>query len=285
MTLHGLAERKDKLANNEIIVDIKSFTFDENHETTLKEKLEYLKTHTFTVYTGDDEDTKNLEKCKVVGVLDYSKDEDKYHGVYIVPENIFGYSQEWTKGKGDYDFAVTAMPKKTSDIEDIVKYCYTIRDGVKYQMQNSVTYELDTVDEILKVMSKIFFYVGLGFALFAMIMLSNFIATSISYKKQEIGILRAIGARSNDVFRIFFAESFVIAMVNFVLACTATGVGTAILNGLFRSRVGILITVLNFGIRQIALLFIISIGVAVVASFIPVYRIASKKPIEAIRNK
>ena len=277
--------KKDKLANNEIIVDIKSFTFDENHETTLKEKLEYLKTHTFTVYTGDDENTKDLEKCKVVGVLDYGKGEDKYQGVYIVPENIFGYSEEWTKGKGDYDFAVTAMPKKTSDIEDIVKYCYTIRDGVKYQMQNSVTYELDTVDEILKVMSKVFFYVGLGFALFAMIMLSNFIATSISYKKQEIGILRAIGARSNDVFRIFFAESFVIAMVNFVLACTATGVGTAILNGLFRSRVGILITVLNFGIRQIALLFIISIGVAAVASFIPVYRIASKKPIEAIRNK
>ena len=277
--------KKDKLANNEIIVDIKSFTFDENHETTLKEKLEYLKTHTFTVYTGDDENTKDLEKCKVVGVLDYGKGEDKYQGVYIVPENIFGYSEEWTKGKGDYDFAVTAMPKKTSDIEDIVKYCYTIRDGVKYQMQNSVTYELDTVDEILKVMSKVFFYVGLGFALFAMIMLSNFIATSISYKKQEIGILRAIGARSNDVFRIFFAESFVIAMVNFVLACTATGVGTAILNGLFRSRVGILITVLNFGIRQIALLFIISIGVAAVVSFIPVYRIASKKPIEAIRNK
>lgn len=277
--------KKDKLANNEIIVDIKSFTFDENHETTLKEKLEYLKTHTFTVYTGDDENTKDLEKCKVVGVLDYGKGEDKYQGVYIVPENIFGYSEEWTKGKGDYDFAVTAMPKKISDIEDIVKYCYTIRDGVKYQMQNSVTYELDTVDEILKVMSKVFFYVGLGFALFAMIMLSNFIATSISYKKQEIGILRAIGARSNDVFRIFFAESFVIAMVNFVLACTATGVGTAILNGLFRSRVGILITVLNFGIRQIALLFIISIGVAAVASFIPVYRIASKKPIEAIRNK
>ncbi len=277
--------KKDKLANNEIIVDIKSFTFDENHETTLKEKLEYLKTHTFTVYTGDDENTKDLEKCKVVGVLDYGKGEDKYQGVYIVPENIFGYSEEWTKGKGDYDFAVTAMPKKTSDIEDIVKYCYTIRDGVKYQMQNSVTYELDTVDEILKVMSKVFFYVGLGFALFAMIMLSNFIATSISYKKQEIGILRAIGARSNDVFRIFFAESFVIAMVNFVLACTATGVGTAILNGLFRIMGGILITVLNFGIRQIALLFIISIGVAAVASFIPVYRIASKKPIEAIRNK
>ena len=89
---------------------------------------------------------------------------------------------------------------------------------MKYQIENSVTFELDTVNEVLKVMSKVFLYIGIGFAVFAMIMLSNFIATSISYKKQEIGILRAIGARSNDVFRIFFLESFIIAMINFVLS-------------------------------------------------------------------
>ena len=88
---------------------------------------------------------------------------------------------------------------------------------MKYQIENSVTFELDTVNEVLKVMSKVFLYIGIGFAVFAMIMLSNFIATSISYKKQEIGILRAIGARSNDVFRIFFLESFIIAMINFRL--------------------------------------------------------------------
>ena len=124
-----------------------------------------------------------------------------------------------------------------------------------------------------------------GFAVFAMIMLSNFIATSISYKKQEIGILRAIGARSNDVFRIFFLESFIIAMINFVLSTIGTGVATAIINGMFRKKAGILITILNFGPRQILLLLVISIGVAAVASFIPVYKIASKRPIEAIRNR
>lgn len=48
---------------------------------------------------------------------------------------------------------------------------------------------------------------------------------------------------------------------------------------------GVLITVLNFGPRQIILLLLISLGVAAVASFIPVYKIASKRPIEAIRNK
>jgi ABC-type antimicrobial peptide transport system permease subunit len=152
-------------------------------------------------------------------------------------------------------------------------------------MQNSVTFELNTVDEVLKVFSKVFFYMGLGFAIFAAIMLSNFIATSISYKRQEIGILRAIGARSNDVFRIFFSESFIIAMINFLLAAISTGVATAFINKIIRDKTAILITILNFGPRQITLLLAISVGVAAVASFIPVYKIASKKPIEAIRNK
>ena len=70
-----------------------------------------------------------------------------------------------------------------------------------------------------------------------------------------------------------------------VCAVFGTGVATAIINGMFRKKAGILITILNFGPRQILLLLVISIGVAAVASFIPVYKIASKRPIEAIRNR
>jgi AGZA family xanthine/uracil permease-like MFS transporter len=75
-------------------------------------------------------------------------------------------------------------------------------------------------------------------------MLSNFIATSISLKKQEIGILRAIGSRSNDVFRIFFAEAFIIAMINFFLAIVSTGVVAGVINSILRDDIGILITML-----------------------------------------
>ena len=207
-------------------------------------------------------------------------------------ENINFSDDEDLKKLKDYfirksEMIKTSLENKFSkkDIEKLVKYCYTEQGNMKYQIENSVTFELDTVNEVLKVMSKVFLYIGIGFAVFAMIMLSNFIATSISYKKQEIGILRAIGARSNDVFRIFFLESFIIAMINFVLSTIGTGVATAIINGMFRKEAGILITILNFGPRQILLLLVISIGVAAVASFIPVYKIASKRPIEAIRNR
>ncbi|MEE1075341.1 MAG: FtsX-like permease family protein, partial [Acutalibacteraceae bacterium] len=152
-------------------------------------------------------------------------------------------------------------------------------------IQNSVTYELDSIDAALKEVSKIFLYIGIGFALFAALMLSNFIGTSISYKKQEIGILRAIGSRSNDVFRIFFAESFIIAMINFTLSALGTFTVTAVINYVIRNQIGILITILNFDLRQIVLLLGVSILVAFIASYIPVKRIASKRPIDAIRGR
>ena len=116
-------------------------------------------------------------------------------------------------------------------------------------------------------------------------MLSNFIATSISHKKQEIGILRAIGSRGADVFRIFFSESLIIALVNFVLSAVGVGVATAVINYFIRTKMNVLITVLHFGVRQIGLLFVLSIAIAALASFLPVKRIASKKPIDAIRNR
>ena len=119
----------------------------------------------------------------------------------------------------------------------------------------------------------------------AALMLSNFIATSISYKKQEIGILRAIGSRSSDVFRIFFSESFIIAMINFVLSSLGVLAATVLVNYILRHNAGILITVLTFSPRQVLLLFGVSLLVAAVASFLPVRRIAKKRPIDAIRNR
>ena len=53
----------------------------------------------------------------------------------------------------------------------------------------------------------------------------------------------------------------------------------------FRKGMNVLVTVLSFGPRQILLLFTISVGVAFIASFIPVKKIAAKRPIDAIRNR
>ena len=220
-----------------------------------------------------------------MGIIDNVSEgnKSKLESTVITSDILF---DKYTDGNDSvYGFAVGSMPKEKENVRSAVAYCYREDSNIRYQIQNSVTFELDSVNEALKIMSKYFFWIGVGFALFAAIMLSNFIATSISYKKQEIGILRAIGSRSNDVFRIFFSESFIIAMINFVLSAIGVFVATTVINALVRHELGILITVLSFTPRQIILLLAVSILVATVASFFPVKKIASKRPIDAIRNR
>ena len=226
---------------------------------------------------------KNEEGYKLVGVIVTDEGKSKLESTVVCSDSLFTTFAD--SKENIYEFSVGAMPEAKEDVRNLVSYCYREDSDIRYQIQNSVTFELDSINEALKMMSKVFLYIGLGFALFAALMLANFIGTSISYKKQEIGILRAIGSRSNDVFRIFFAESFIIAMINFLLSAIGVGVVTAIINGVIRNQLGLLITVLTFGPRQILLLFAVSIFVAFTASFFPVKRIASKKPIDAIRNR
>lgn len=223
------------------------------------------------------------QEYKIVGVIPNTEANAVYSSCMVTSDALFHMLVD--DSEGYYNFAVGTMPAEKEDVYKTVSYCYREDSDVRYQMQNSVTYELDMVNDMLKEFAKIFLYIGLGFALFAAVMLANFIGTSISYKKQEIGILRAIGSRSNDVFRIFFSESFYIAMINFVLSATGVGVVTYIINYVIRHEVGILITVLTFDIRQVALLFVVSIGVAFLASYLPVKKIASKRPIDAIRDR
>jgi ABC-type lipoprotein export system ATPase subunit len=189
---------------------------------------------------------------------------------------------------GLYSYAVGKMPVEKLGINGLVKFSKTYLNdegNVRYDLSNNVTEQLNMVDEILDILGQVFLYVGLGFALFASVMLANFISTSISHKKQDIGILRAIGSRSGDVFRIFFAESFIIAMINYVLAVAGTLSVTIVINSLLRNEAGLLITFLNFGIRQIGLLLGVSLLVAFIATLFPVKKIASLKPIDAIKNR
>ena len=221
------------------------------------------------------------EECKIVGIIDTSK--SALRGTAVWSDK---YYEIFTDGKECvYEFCIGKSPTTKSDLKKLVSYCYNEEDTMRFGIQNAVTFELDSINEILKELSKWFLYIGIGFALFASLMLANFISISISYKKEEIGILRAIGSRGNDVFRIFFAESFIIAMINFVLSGVGVFAATMLFNHLFRNEIGTLITVLNFGIRQVILLFAVSVLVAFVASYIPVKKIASKRPIDAIRDR
>ncbi len=234
---------------------------------------------------------KNFNNYKVVGMFESTSNTenlivcDSLYSAYISfrDEQGYYYTKYAAHNAGIYSFVIAPMPEKESDIRKLVEVGYAEGDDIVFKMQNQVINSLEFFNEFIEIGAKIFVYVGLGFALFAALMMMNFISTSISYKRREIGILRAVGARSSDVFQIFFSEALIIALINYVLSIIATVLSVTVLNATVRNQ-GINVTLLNFGIRQVILMLLISVFVAAIASFLPVWNIAKRKPVEAIKN-
>ena len=239
----------------------------------------------------------NTKNYTVVGFYDNTK---YYYGDLVVSDTLLSEFKQWRiDNQGEYDtiedradhtdgiwaFAVAPMPHDKETLRTLVTMSYADNgEDLCFQMQNAIMGTLDTFNEFIEIGSQVFLYVGLGFAVFSALLLMNFIATSISYKKRDIGVLRAVGARSSDVFKIFFSEALMIALINFLLSTAVVVAGVFIANGLMHAE-GINITLLSYGIRQFVLMLGVSVGVALLASFLPVYNIAKKKPVDAIKDR
>lgn len=205
------------------------------------------------------------------------------HDAYRIEQ---GYGQEIVADHtpGIYAFAIAPMPTDRASIQRLVELSYDEDADLTFSLQNQVMDTLGSFNDFIETGAKVFLYVGIGFAVFSALMLMNFISVSISYKRREIGILRAVGARSSDVFKIFFCEAFIIALINYILSMVAAASATGIFNSVVRNQ-GINVTLLHFGLRQVILMFCISTLVAAAASFLPVWNIARRKPVDAIKNK
>ena len=233
---------------------------------------------------------------KIVGVYD----SQMYHqGDLLISDTVLADYEAWAlenRGEwfyteeiaehddGIWSYALAPMVKDANVIRKMVEMSYDESGDLKFTLQNPIMETLESFNSFIEVGAKIFLYVGIGFAVFSALLLMNFIATSISYKKREIGVLRAVGARSSDVFKIFFSEALMIATINLLFSTALVVAGIIVANQLMHKN-GINITLLHYGVRQFVLMLLISVAVALLASFLPVNKIARKKPVDAIKDR
>ena len=179
--------------------------------------------------------------------------------------------------------AMVFLPEDRVDLEDFIRYSHLGENDVRFHIFTKYNVELDAADIAMNYIKKGLIAVGVFFAVFAALLLTSFIVSSITYKKHDIGILRAIGSRGSDVFRIFGSESMVIALICFVITTILTGLLTGLANRYILMTIHV--SILEFGIWQVLLILVISVGTALIASFLPVMRFARKRPIDAIRGR
>ncbi len=155
----------------------------------------------------------------------------------------------------------------------------------KLTISNSEVSTTENYAYMIAILTQVFLYVGIVLAVFSMLLFYNFISVSINNKKREIGILRAVGAKRSDVFKIFYSEAFIIAMFNFVFSTIITFILSYALNNGFKEAANLSFNLMNPNALIVLLLFGVAILTSFISSILPVTKIANKKPIDAIQNR
>ena len=279
----------------------------EEIDEKIDEILQYLKNSNGEIRFGLKLYDKNnniifgdVEEFNIIGV--YYEDRNNYSmGKIVISDKAF--KTIWDSQKNTLDYYAetkTNYVEEKSAIytniylpfvysEELANEFWTIFENKNWSENDSrlalagnFIDQLESVDHTVKELSTAFLYVGLVLAVFAVLLFSNFISVSISNKIKEIGILRAVGARSVDVFKIFFSESFVIAAICVLVSTITTMIACKIMNIMLATEIGASLMV--FGIGSFFVLVGISVVTAVVATFLPVYNAAKKKPVDSIRS-
>ena len=154
--------------------------------------------------------------------------------------------------------------------------------AIKSTYSGTMAYEKMFFDSIKTLAS----YVGMVFIVFTAFLIINFMFNSISYRKKEIGVLRALGSRSLDVMKIFLWEAFCLSVISGTIASILLVVVSNFMNSYIMTKLaGMLTTPFIVGIRQFVVIYFLVFAVTFISSILPLLRISKMRPIDAILNK
>lgn len=247
------------------------------------------------------ENIKNINICLSFSAIDYT-DRDicsklDIVGISLDEKNYISYKYiEEYEPKEKFIYSVFVYNNKTSKLRDVfsqMKFSNYNDDVNDEEFSEGIYYTYD-VDNDLDIINVISYYkalmiyiliISLVFVLFSFLLFSNFISTSISYCKKEIGILRALGAREVDVVKIFGYESFIIGVLAWIVSIIGWFIVCRMLNNsLFGNSYFELNGIVMHPLIPI-IMFIYTIFIALFVSGVSISRITKIKPIDAILNK
>ena len=211
-----------------------------------------------------------------------------YAGVNITPQNSIVTTTEGitnlgiSLSQGNYsNFLATNLGKAQSNK---LSSLFLNNTGVCFNCNNNAIALVKANKDFFQKLSLLFLIVSIVFAVFSIIMFSNFISSSIKSKYTEIGILRALGAKGSDILKMFVVEAVTLALINAVIASVVAGVGCIFVNMFLSNYLSIYIPLAAFQIRQILIIFALSVLVGAISAIIPIATVSKQKPVETIRK-
>jgi len=144
------------------------------------------------------------------------------------------------------------------------------------QTLETINIILDTINIVVGAIAGISLLVGgIGIA--------NTMYTSVLERTKEIGVMKAVGAKDEDILILFLIESAALGFVGGVVGAII-GLGLAFVAAL---GVNFIFPALNFGVSfsfpLVAAAIIFSLVIGGLSGIVPAYRASKLKPVEALR--
>lgn len=184
-------------------------------------------------------------------------------------------------GENKYDLEPTKIYLETKNENEASLIKQSIKDlGYEGAAQ-------EVMGEKLLKMLKLLTYVLAGISAISLvvsaIMIIVVLRISVCERTKEIGLLRAIGARSRDIRRIFISESFLIGICSGILAIAVSFLLSFIVNPIVYKY--FYIDVLSIKLSYTILGIMVSVIICVAAGFIPAENAAKLDPVDSLRRE
>jgi len=167
----------------------------------------------------------------------------------------------------------TPVEKVVKGIKDTLKARHG-RDDVTITTQQQM---LDVLGSVLDILTFAVAAIGGISLLVGAIGIVTIMTIAINERTNEIGLLRALGAREGQVLRLFLGEAIVLAAVG-GLSGLALGVGMATLLHAALPALPVQVPV-----TYVVLAEAVAVAIGLVSGVFPAYRAAKMDPVEALR--
>ena len=115
------------------------------------------------------------------------------------------------------------------------------------------------------------------------ILIANNVALAVLERREEIGILKALGARRRRIMTIFAWESGLLGLMGGILGIGSSLVVASLLPGVVKATNNKLNLLINWSLVESGLLILLGIGLALAATLLSSWRAVQEKPLVTLR--
>lgn len=248
------------------------------------------------LFKGEDPINQNVQifgmNFKVVGVF-YDPGGDREEGQVYIP--ITAAQKVFNAGEDIRNMAFTV--KMADNFDEAVAQSFAIAEGMEQQLKEIHTIAPDdisavrvnnTLEEAQKIYSlvatirAVFWFVGIGTIIAGIVGVGNIMLIIVKERTKEIGIRKALGAMPMSIVGMILQESVFVTMFSGLFGLIF-GLGLLELVGPQIESDFIKYPQVDFNIALTTVFILVFAGA--LAGFIPAYRAAMIKPIDALRDE